>query len=89
MTTQDQRDRILVKAYEIWEAEGRPQGRDMEHWMKAELEIGTNKAKAKAKPAAKKPAAKKPAAKKPAAKKPAAKKPAAKAKAKAPAKPKR
>lgn len=89
MTTQDQRDRILVKAYEIWEAEGRPSGRDMEHWMKAELEIGAKKTKAKAKPAAKKPAAKKAAAKKPTAKKPAAKKPAAKAKAKAPAKPKR
>jgi len=90
MTTSNQRERILAKAYEIWEAEGRPNDRDMEHWFQAELQIAQENAKPARKPAAKpkaKPAAKpkaKPAAKPKA--KPAAKpkaKPAAKAKPKA------
>ena len=76
--TQTNREKVLKKAYEIWEAEGRPHGRDMEHWLKAELMIGGTPAK---KAPAKKAPAKKPAAKKPAAKKPAAKKAAPKAKA--------
>jgi len=65
MTTANQRDRILKKAYEIWESEGRQGGRDMEHWLQAELLIGheskparkprktAGKAKAAAKPRAK------------------------------------
>jgi len=75
MTTQNQRENILVKAYEIWEAEGRPLGRDMEHWIKAEMLIAAKNTKKKAKPAAKKKAPAK-----------AKAKPVAKAKAKAPAK---
>lgn len=28
-------DRIAAKAHELWEAEGRPHGRDQEHWAEA------------------------------------------------------
>lgn len=31
---------ISVRAYEIWEQEGRPEGRDLDHWDRAVLEIG-------------------------------------------------
>ena len=36
-------DRSLVaqRAYEIWQREGCPEGRDMEHWLRAESELGT------------------------------------------------
>lgn len=30
---------IAQKAYEIWEAEGRPEGRDVAHWHQAERDI--------------------------------------------------
>ena len=69
MATQNQRDNILKKAYELWESEGRQSGRDMEHWLRAEMLLSkkskpsatSRKAaskvktapKAKAKPAAK------------------------------------
>ncbi|KPF66278.1 hypothetical protein IP69_15555 [Bosea sp. AAP35] len=48
-------------AYAIWEAEGKPQGRDSEHWMQAEERVaaslnGDKPAKAKA-PAKAKPSA--------------------------------
>ncbi|MBI4488263.1 MAG: DUF2934 domain-containing protein [Deltaproteobacteria bacterium] len=29
-------EEIRLIAYQIWEEEGRPQGRDVEHWLKAE-----------------------------------------------------
>jgi len=32
-------DRIRRRAYEIWEREGRPHGRDWDHWVKAAEEI--------------------------------------------------
>ncbi|MCR6631637.1 MAG: DUF2934 domain-containing protein [Magnetospirillum sp.] len=32
-------DRIRRRAFEIWEAEGRPEGRHREHWLQAEREI--------------------------------------------------
>ena len=83
MTTPAQRERILKKAYEIWEAEGRPSGRDMEHWVQAEVALAAKKAKPKAK-AKPKPKAKAKAKAKPAAK--AKAKPKAKAKAKPAAK---
>ena len=35
-TTTPTTDAIAVLAYEYWEAEGRPHGRDIEHWLKAE-----------------------------------------------------
>lgn len=35
----DMDDRIRRRAYELWEAEGRPQGREAEHWSRAEREL--------------------------------------------------
>jgi hypothetical protein len=32
-------ERIQRRAYELWEREGRPEGRDHAHWQQAELEI--------------------------------------------------
>lgn len=31
---------IARRAYEIWEEEGRPEGRTEEHWLRAEFELG-------------------------------------------------
>jgi hypothetical protein len=31
--------RIRQRAYEIWEAEGRPEGRERIHWLRAEAEF--------------------------------------------------
>jgi hypothetical protein len=33
---------IAKRAYEIWEREGRPHGRDREHWLKAVEEISAS-----------------------------------------------
>ncbi len=49
---------ISKRAYLIWEREGRPQGRDRDHWLQAAWELSGEEAKAaavskKAKPAAK------------------------------------
>ncbi len=30
---------IRMRAYHIWEREGRPDGRDLEHWIQAQLEL--------------------------------------------------
>lgn len=71
------REKILKKAYELWETEGRPHGQDMEHWLRAELmvsEEGEEAAAPEEKTPAKKPAAKNKAEKKAPAKKSAAKK---------------
>ena len=35
----DRENRIRRRAHEIWEREGRPHGRDAEHWRQAEREI--------------------------------------------------
>jgi hypothetical protein len=32
-------DAIRERAYHIWEREGRPQGRDFEHWVRAQVEL--------------------------------------------------
>lgn len=32
-------DRISHRAHQIWEAEGRPEGRDAEHWAQAQEEL--------------------------------------------------
>ena len=32
-------ERIRQRAHEIWEAEGRPEGKDKEHWKQAEREF--------------------------------------------------
>jgi hypothetical protein len=34
---------IQMRAYHIWEGEGRPQGREREHWLRAEAEILSRK----------------------------------------------
>lgn len=35
----EQIERIRRRAYEIWVSEGHPDGKDMEHWIRAEAEI--------------------------------------------------
>ncbi len=37
--TNERRERIRERAHEIWEREGRPEGRDVEHWQMAVAEI--------------------------------------------------
>lgn len=32
-------ERIRARAYQIWEEEGQPEGRDVEHWIRAVLEL--------------------------------------------------
>lgn len=32
-------EKIAARAYEIWQANGRPHGRDQEHWFQAEREL--------------------------------------------------
>jgi hypothetical protein len=34
--------RIRERAYEIWEDEGHPQGRDREHWLRARQELAVD-----------------------------------------------
>ena len=58
---------VAERAYEIWEAEGRPHGRDRAHWDRAEQELTADAPDATSRPAAaaevatEAPAAKKPA----------------------------
>jgi hypothetical protein len=49
MQTQPSRDAIAERAYQIWEAAGRPSGRDKEHWRQAEAECLALKQERKAK----------------------------------------
>lgn len=35
----DVHERVQRRAYELWESEGRPAGREHEHWLQAEREI--------------------------------------------------
>jgi hypothetical protein len=37
--TADQYGEIARRAYSLWEVEGRPIGRDLEHWLRAEAEV--------------------------------------------------
>jgi hypothetical protein len=32
-------DRVRRRAYELWESEGRPAGREHDHWLQAEREV--------------------------------------------------
>ncbi len=32
---------VQLRSYQIWEKEGRPHGRDREHWFRAERELAT------------------------------------------------
>lgn len=36
-------EKIAARAYEIWQASGRPHGRDKEHWYQAERELRSGK----------------------------------------------
>jgi|RhiMethySRZTD1v2_1073278.scaffolds.fasta_scaffold1329057_1 Protein of unknown function (DUF2934) len=42
-------DRIRVRAYHLWEASGRPEGRDQEFWEQARRSASEGEATAKAK----------------------------------------
>ena len=35
----DREERIRRRAYALWEQQGRPDGKDVEHWLRAEAEI--------------------------------------------------
>jgi hypothetical protein len=39
MMKSDHEDQIRRRAYEIWQSEGQPHGRDEEHWQKARVEV--------------------------------------------------
>lgn len=32
-------EKVAARAYQIWQASGRPNGRDQEHWFQAEREL--------------------------------------------------
>jgi len=32
--------KVAERAYQIWQARGRPSGHDLEHWLQAERELG-------------------------------------------------
>ncbi len=42
--TQLHSDDVARRAYEIFEREGRPEGRDLEHWLMAEAELTSSSA---------------------------------------------
>lgn len=37
--TSDRHAEIAKRAYALWEWEGRPTGRDLDHWLRAEAEL--------------------------------------------------
>ena len=37
--TRDRRNEIADRAYDIWEREGRPHGKALDHWLRAETEL--------------------------------------------------
>ena len=39
MTTSPTEEQIASRAHALWEEEGRPEGRDKEHWTRAEREV--------------------------------------------------
>ena len=39
MDDEELRRRIEARARELWEADGRPEGQDMDYWIKAEEEL--------------------------------------------------
>ncbi len=44
----DMHERIQMRAYELWESEGRPAGREHAHWLQAESEIARTRTSASA-----------------------------------------
>jgi hypothetical protein len=45
-------DRIRQRAFELWERDGRPEGRDMDYWFRAEAELAGEDASGLETPAA-------------------------------------
>lgn len=41
---QSEIERIQIRAYEIWEAAGRPAGQEAEHWQQAQAELAAKDA---------------------------------------------
>lgn len=41
--SQEQRERIRQRAYELYEARGREEGHDLDDWFQAEAEVGMGK----------------------------------------------
>lgn len=39
--TPDEDERIRQRAYELWEREGYPEGREFEHWMQAKMDVAS------------------------------------------------
>jgi hypothetical protein len=48
---ENQTNAIRLRAYQIWEAEGRPEGKQSEHWRQAEEQLGAGSAGTLAAPA--------------------------------------
>lgn len=46
----DHDERIRQRAHDIWEAEGRPEGREYSHWLRARAEIQDEEAEAGERP---------------------------------------
>ena len=38
--TEEELDAVRLRAYQIWDREGRPHGLDQEHWLRALKELG-------------------------------------------------
>lgn len=38
--TDDELEPVRLRAYQIWDRQGRPHGRDQEHWLQALKELG-------------------------------------------------
>lgn len=38
---QEKKERIRARAHALWEREGRPEGREMDHWLEAEAELNS------------------------------------------------
>ena len=45
MSDPDPKDEIASVAFELWQAEGQPEGRDQEHWLRAERLVEDARAK--------------------------------------------
>ncbi len=48
---EDRDERLRARAYALWEQEGRPHGREADHWAAAEAELFATPAGAEAEPA--------------------------------------
>jgi len=42
---------VRERAYAIWEHDGRPEGRNLDHWLQAEVEIGIRSLQSPKRPA--------------------------------------